>query len=111
MCADNVTFAQADTILVRQAKQYLDKDVVLKGKLMGIKPYTDRNGKEIMFLDIDTTYPNTEVGITIFPDALVELKITADYIGREIFISGFLTDYRGKPSITVQEANQLTFGK
>jgi hypothetical protein len=51
------THAQVDTITTAQAKNYIGKEVVLKGKLMGIKPYTDRNGQDILFLDIDDRYP------------------------------------------------------
>ena len=72
------SFAQSDTITAATAKNYIGKEVVLKGVLKGFKPYSDRNGKNILFLDIDESYPNSEIGVTVFPDAVPEVKITKD---------------------------------
>jgi len=60
------SFAQSDTITAATAKNYIGKEVVLKGILKGVKPYSDRNGKDILFLDIDESYPNSEIGVTVF---------------------------------------------
>jgi hypothetical protein len=103
------THAQADTITTAQAKDYIGKEVVLKGKLLGIKPYTDRNGQDILFLDIDDRYPNTAVSVTVFSDAMPNIKLTAADINKTIYISGELTLYRDKPSITISDARQVSF--
>jgi hypothetical protein len=63
-------YAQIDTVSASSAKNYIGKEVVLKGILKGVKPFSDRNGKDILFLDIDESYPNTEIGVTVFPDAV-----------------------------------------
>jgi hypothetical protein len=77
------TFAQSDTITAATAKKYIGKEVVLKGILKGVKPYSDRNGKDILFLDIDESYPNSEIGVTVFPDAVPEVKITKEQFNQD----------------------------
>lgn len=99
--------AQSDTISVEMAKSYIGKEVVLKGILKGIKPFKDRNDRDILFLDIDETYPNTQIGVTIFPDAVLEVKISKDDIGKTVFISGIVQDYKGKPSLPISEGKQI----
>jgi DNA/RNA endonuclease YhcR with UshA esterase domain len=103
------TFAQSDTITAATAKNYIGKEVVLKGILKGVKPYSDRNGKDILFLDIDESYPNSEIGVTVFPDAVPEVKITKDDVGRTVFISGVVQEYKGKPSLPISEGKQFRF--
>ena len=103
------TFAQSDTITAATAKKYIGKEVVLKGILKGVKPYSDRNGKDILFLDIDESYPNSEIGVTVFPDAVPEVKITKEDIGRTVYISGIVQDYKGKPSLPISEGKQFRY--
>jgi hypothetical protein len=103
--------AQADTITTAQAKDYIGKEVILKGKLLGIKPYTDKNGQDILFLDIDDRYPNTAIGVTVFSDAMPDIKLTEADINKTIYISGQLTLYRDKPSLEVNRAEQITKGQ
>jgi DNA/RNA endonuclease YhcR with UshA esterase domain len=103
------SFAQSDTITAATAKNYIGKEVVLKGILKGVKPYSDRNGKDILFLDIDEAFPNSEIGITVFPDAVPEVKITKEDVGRTVFISGIVQDYKGKPSLPISEGKQFRF--
>jgi hypothetical protein len=82
---------------------------VLKGKLLGIKPHTDKNGQDILFLDIDTRYPNTLVGVTVFRDAVPEFKLTEADINKTVYIFGEMTLYRDKPSLTISDATQVSF--
>jgi len=103
------SFAQSDTISAATAKNYIGKEVVLKGILKGVKPYSDRNGKEILFIDIDESFPNTEIGVTVFPDAVPEVKITKDDVGRTVYISGIVQDYKGKPSLPISEGKQFRY--
>jgi hypothetical protein len=107
----HLTHAQADTITTAQAKDYIGKAVVLKGKLLGIKPYTDRNGQDILFLDIDDRYPNTAVSVTVFSDAMPDIKLTEADINKTIYIFGEMTLYRDKPSLEVNRAEQITKGQ
>ncbi len=102
-------WAQADTIKAENAVNYVSKTVVLKGKLMGLKEHVDRKGDTIMFLDIDNTFPNTQIGVTIFKSALEILKISKADIGKTVLITGEVVIYREKPSITVSDAAKFKF--
>lgn len=99
--------AQADTITTAQAKDYIGKKVVLKGKLVGFKIYTAKDGKDMIFLDIDAKYPNTLVGITVFNEALVALKLNQIDINKQVKISGIVELYRDKPTIGIRLAENL----
>lgn len=103
--------AQVDTVSAAIAKNFIGKEVVLKGILKGVKPYSDRNGKDILFLDIDDVYPNSEIGVTVFPDAMPEIKITKEDIGRTVLITGIVQDYKGKPNLPISEGKQFRFNK
>jgi hypothetical protein len=100
-------FAQKDTITTLQAKNYIDKEVVLKGKLMNIKEYTDRKGDLILFLDIDEKFPNTLVGVTVFSNAREELKLSQSDIGKTFYFSGVIEMYRDKPTLQINMASQV----
>jgi hypothetical protein len=74
---------------------------------LGIKPYTDKNGKDILFLDIDDRFPNTLVSVTVFSDALPELNLTDADINKTVYIFGELTICRDKPNLTISDARQV----
>jgi hypothetical protein len=105
------SFAQSDTITAATAKNFIGKEVVLKGILKGFKPFKDRNAKDIMFLDIDAIYPDSEIGVTVFPDAFSKVNLKPEDIGRTVLISGIVEEYRGKPSLPISEGTQLRFLK
>jgi DNA/RNA endonuclease YhcR with UshA esterase domain len=102
-------FAQSDTIKAENAKDYISKTVVLKGKLMGVKEHVDRKGDTIAFLDIDQAFPNTQISVTVFKSALETLKISKSDIGKTVLISGEIVIYREKPSLTVSDASKFKF--
>jgi hypothetical protein len=102
-----LSFSQIDTISASQAASYIGKHVVLKGTIKGAKPYVDKKGDTIMFLDIDQTYPNTQIGLTIFKEALLELKLDNSILNKKVYISGEVVLYRDKPSISIQDPAQL----
>lgn len=104
-------FAQSDTIITAQLKSYIDKSIVLKGTLMGMKEINDRNGQPIMFLDIDDTYPNTKIGVTIFPEAFKEIKLDKSYIGKTILISGTLSIHKDKPNLAINDVKQISWAE
>jgi DNA/RNA endonuclease YhcR with UshA esterase domain len=76
---------------------------------MGVKEHVDRKGDTILFLDIDETFPNTQMGVTIFKSALETLKISKADIGKTVLISGEIQLYREKPSLTVSDASKFKF--
>lgn len=99
--------AQADTITTAQAKDYIGKKVVLKGKLVGFKIYTAKDGKDMIFLDIDAKYPNTLVGVTVFNEALATLKLNKIDINKQVYVYGIIELYREKPTIGIRAAENL----
>jgi DNA/RNA endonuclease YhcR with UshA esterase domain len=105
----NTAFGQSDTIKAENSKDYVTKNVVLKGKLMDVKEHVDRKGDTIAFLDIDYTFPNTQISVTIFKSALEILKISKADIGKTVLISGEIVIYREKPGLTVSDASKFKF--
>ena len=97
------SYAQIDTVSTAQVDQYIGKEVVLKGTLKGFKNYTDKNGQEIMFLDIDDRFPHTKVGVTIFNSAFADVSIDSTNIDKPITVWGFVKLYKNKPSIGVND--------
>lgn len=97
------TFAQIDTVSSVQIDKYIGKEVVLKGVLKGFKNYTDKNGQEIMFLDIDDKFPHTKVSVTIFNSAFADVNIDSTHIEKPITIYGFVKLYNNRPSIGVND--------
>lgn len=97
------SFAQVDTVSTAQIDKYIGKEVVLKGTLQAYKNHVDRNGKEIMFLDIDERFPNTKVSVTIFNDAFADVEIDSMSIGKIITVYGLVKIYRDRPSIGVND--------
>lgn len=95
--------AQIDTVSTSQIDKYIGKEVVLKGILKNYKPYTDKNGQEIMFLDIDDSFPHAKVGVTIFNSAFADVHIDSTNINKSITIYGLVKLYKNKPSIGVND--------
>lgn len=97
------SFAQVDTVSTAQVGKYIGKEVVLKGTLQAYKNHVDRNGKEIMFLDIDERFPNTKVSVTIFNSAFADVEINGSDIGKTVTIYGLVKMYKDRPSIGVND--------
>lgn len=102
------SFAQIDTVSTAKIDKYIGKEIVLKGILKGYKNYTDKNGQEIIFLNIDDEYPNAKVGVTLFNSALSDLNISDANLGKKITVYGLVEMYRDKPTIGVNDARSVT---
>jgi exonuclease VII large subunit len=74
-----------------------------------VKEHVDKKGDTILFLDIDDTFPNTQIGVTVFKTALETLKISKADIGKTVLISGEIVIYREKPSLTVSDGSKFKF--
>lgn len=99
--------AQADTISAAAAEKYIGKEVVLRGKLVSTKVHQDRNGKDILFIDIDERYPNSKISVTVFNEALAGLTLGGADIGKTILIHGIIKTYRDRPSIGINDAEDV----
>ena len=101
------SFAQIDTVSTAQIDKYIGKEVVLKGTLQSYKNHVDRNGKEIMFLDIDESFPNSKVSVTVFNSAFADINIGSEDIGKTITIAGLVKMYKDRPSIGVNDSRAV----
>ena len=59
-----------DTITSKQVNQYLNKQVVLKGKIVHIKDYQTDKGDKMVFIDIDEKYPDNLISIAIYEEVV-----------------------------------------
>jgi hypothetical protein len=57
-----------DTITTKQVNQYINKEVVLKGKIVHIKDYKTDKGDKMVFIDIDEKYPDNLISISIYEE-------------------------------------------
>jgi hypothetical protein len=104
-----VSFGQSDTISTGQASKYIGKEVLLVGKVVGFKNYVSKQGKAMVFLDLDESYPNNPVGITIFEEVLNQLKLKeSEIFNHKICIRGIVELYKEKPSIVLKREQDLT---
>lgn len=97
------SFAQLDTVSTSQIDKYIGKEVVLKGTLKSYKNHVDRNGQEIMFLDIDDSFPHAKVSVTVFNSAFADVNIDSTNIDKTITVYGLVKLYKNKPSIGVND--------
>lgn len=96
------TFAQ-DTISTKQVNQYMDKDVILKGRIINIKDYQTSKGDKMVFIDIDEKYPSNPISIKIFEEVLLQLKPSIySFLNKQVYIKGKITTYRNNPSLELK---------
>ncbi len=99
--------AQTDTISTADAPKYIGKLVVIKGKLNGIKDFTNRDGDKMYLLDVDGTYPDVPMSIRIYKEAYPHFKLTKDDFGKNVFFRGTLEEYRDKPSLSIDDIRNV----
>jgi hypothetical protein len=99
--------AQVDTISTSQGEKYIGKLVIVKGKLNGIKDFTNRDGDKMYLLDVDGTYPDLPMSIRIFKEAYPTFKYTSADFGKTFYFKGTLESYRDKPSLSIGEPGNV----
>ncbi len=100
------TFAQGqiDTITSTQVNSYVGKDVFLKGKVVSLKNHTAKNGDIMLFLDLDKSYPNNAIGITIYSEVLSKLSTPPSQLyNKFVLIKGKIELYRNKPDLVIKK--------
>ncbi|WP_395054444.1 hypothetical protein [Flavobacterium sp.] len=98
-------FAQ-EVITSQQAKDYIGKEVVLKGKIASIKLASE--GKSTNYINIDKAYPNNVFTVVVSNKYLEENKLDiANSVGKEITVKGTITVYDKDPKKTPQIFNPL----
>jgi DNA polymerase III alpha subunit len=97
-----------DTITSKQVNQYLNKEVVLKGKIVHIKDYQTDKGDKMVFIDIDEKYPDNLISIAIYEEVVTQIKPSIyDYLNKQVYIKGKITKYRIIPSIELKKPEFL----
>lgn len=105
-----VAFAHspADTITTSQASNYLEKHIVLVGKMISFKEsFKEGNKTKRVFINIDKDYPNNPVQIVYFLDASEQTPDLNSYLNQKIAVRGKLSEYRGKLELKINELSQI----
>jgi DNA polymerase III alpha subunit len=101
------SFSQ-DTITTKQVNQYLNKEIVLKGKIVNIKDYQTDKGDKMVFIDIDDKYPNNLISIAIYEGVLSQIKPSIyELLNKQVLIKGTITKYKKVPSIELKKSEFL----
>lgn len=96
------SFAQ-DTITTAQVKQYIDKEVWLKGTIASVKIASEDN---INYINIDKAFPNNLFTVAITTKYLERLKIKLENIkGKKILVKGKILANRKDPGQVPQIFN------
>jgi hypothetical protein len=97
-----------DTITTKQVNQYINKEVVLKGKIVHIKDYQTDKGDKMVFIDIDEKYPNNLISIAIYEEVVTQIKPSIyEYMNKQVYIKGKITKYRIIPSIELKKPEYI----
>ena len=105
LCFSSSILAQ-ETITSEQAKDYIGKEVVLKGKIASIKLASE--GKTTNYINIDKAYPNNVFTVVVSNKYLEEHKLDiANSVGKEITVKGTISVYDKDPKKTPQIFNPL----
>lgn len=97
-----------DTITTALAKDFIGKEVVLKGKIVGTKIYTNKEGQKMLFLDIDDRFPNAQINVVMFDEILQQFKTTeSELLNKGVKIKGVINLYRNKPQLIIESVGDL----
>jgi chitinase len=97
-----------DTITTKQVNQYLNKEVVLKGRIVHIKDHQTDQGDKMVFIDLDEKYPNNLISVAIYEGVLAQIKLSIyDLLNKQVFNKGTITKYRKVPSIELKKPEFL----
>ena len=106
----SLAFSQADTITTAQAKDFIGKEVILTGKVVATRVINDRNGKQIMFINLDAKHPENLVDVVIFNDVFEKMKLVeGEILNKTIKIKGKLSTYKEKPQMIIQSEESLSY--
>lgn len=90
-----------------ELKDNIGQEVILKGKFINFKSYTARSGKNYIFIDIDKKYPETDISVTVFEEAIPNFKFTSSDLEKTIYVKGTVSIYKEKPQIAVNDMAQM----
>jgi hypothetical protein len=85
-----------------QATQYYDEEMVVTGKVVKV---TLRS--TIAILDLDEPFPATPMTAVVFDENFGRFGDLKKYSGRDVRITGTITEYRDKPEIVLESPSQI----
>lgn len=96
-----------DTITTAKAKEYMDKEVCVLGKVVSFKLASE--GKNTNYINIDQPYPESVFTVVISNFYLEKLNIKIeDLKDKEIYIKGKITTYKNDPKQIPQIYNPIS---
>ena len=96
-----------DTITTAKAKDYMDKEVCVVGKVISFKLASD--GKSTNYINIDKPYPESAFTVVISNNYLEKLNIKIeDLKDKNIYIKGKITTYKNDPKQIPQIYNPIS---
>jgi hypothetical protein len=100
------SFSQ-DTITAEKAKNFMDKTVVVVGKVISYRLAPE--GKYLNYINIDKAYPDNIFSIVITNDYLEKLNIKIeDLKNKVIYIKGKIATYKNDPKQIPQIYNPIS---
>jgi hypothetical protein len=96
-----------DTITTAQAKDYMDKMVCVKGKVVSFKLASE--GKSTNYINIDKPYPESIFTVVISNSYLAKLNLKIeDLKDKDVFIKGTISIYKNDPKQIPQIFNPIS---
>lgn len=100
-------FSQQDTIMAINAKDYMDKEVIVVGKVASFRLAS--NGKYTNYINLEKPYPETIFTVVITNNYLQKLNIKIeDLKDKVICVKGTVTTYKNDPKQIPQIFNPIS---
>lgn len=101
-----------ETITSTQVKNFVGKEVILIGKVMGAKQTMTKAGEPMLLIDLDKAYPENDCRIIIFSEIISRTKFNeTTFLGKTIKIKGKVGIFKEKPQIILENEANLTIEK
>ena len=103
----SMSFSQ-DTITADQARNFIGKEVILKGRISSVRLASE--GKSTNLINIDRGYPNQIFTVVVSNQYIEERKLDLESSkGKFIVVKGTVSTYEKDPKKIPQISNPVTF--
>lgn len=107
VCIGLSAFSQ-ETITASQAKDFVGKEVFLKGKVAGSRLFQRPTG-DMLLLNIDKPHPDNDITVVIEGDVISKGKFSeATLQGKSIKVKGIVSIYKEKAQIKLENETNLS---
>jgi hypothetical protein len=97
-----------ETITASQAKDFVDKEVFLTGKVAGARLFQRPTG-DLLLLNIDKPHPINDITVVIEGEVISKGKFSeATLQGKSIKVKGVVSIFKEKPQIKLENEAKLT---